>query len=269
MRIDINDAHFLYGGVIILPIFDIKLPAYALFATVGLMFAVIFLYFRIERIDLSFKEYLVCLSICTVSALLGSRIMFVLAMIPQIEITVSNILYYMINGGIVFYGGMLGVLLGVCLFSKIRKKNTKAIMDTIAPAIPLFHFWARIGCLFAGCCYGIPWSWGVIMQDSPDVIRFPVQFVESVCCLLIFIILLYREKKNKWDNNIFVYLIAYGICRFLLEYFRGDTIRGIWSIGMSTAQIVSAIIIIICLIIIIRKCIKNRAVRYKTDEKDN
>ena len=269
MRIKIKDAHFSFGGVIILPIFTIELPAYSLFATIGLVFAVIFIYFRIDKMDSSFKEYLVCLIICTITALIGSRIVFVLAMLPQIGITANAILYYILNGGIVFYGGLLGVLFGIYLYSKICKKSAKKILDLTAPAMPMFHFFARIGCLFAGCCYGIPWAWGVVMQDTPDVIRFPVQFVESICCLIISLVMIFREKKKKTsEGNIYIYLISYGICRYILEYFRGDAVRGIWPVGMSTSQIISALIIIVCVLSIIKNHYKDKKVREEKNEED-
>ena len=221
------------------------MPMYALMATIGLMFAVIFVYFRIYKAGISFKELLLYLIICSISALIGARIIFVIAMLPQIDITLSNILYYILNGGIVFYGGMFGVLCGLYLVSKILHKDYTLVINIIAPSIPLFHFFARIGCLFAGCCYGVPWPWGVVIINTPHVVRFPVQFFESVCNLIIFFILFFKEHKLKqYNGNLRIYLICYAICRFILEYFRGDSVRGIWLQSFSTAQIISLLLLL-------------------------
>ena len=218
------------------------------------------MYFRKDKVGLTFKLYLLYLMVSAVFALIGARLIFVIAMLPQIEININSILGYLINGGIVFYGGMLGSLLGVTVSAKIWKMQSDEIMDMAAPAIPLFHFWARLGCLFAGCCYGIPWHWGVVMQDSPKVIRFPVQFFESVCNLIIFIsILLVERRHGTYEGNLRRYLLSYAICRFVLEFFRGDTVRGIWPIGMSTAQIISLLIVLA----IVSKSLFYR--KYKTD----
>lgn len=204
------------------------------------------MYFRKDKVGLSFKQYLLFLMVSAVFALIGARLIFVIAMLPQIEININNILDYLINGGIVFYGGMLGALLGVVVSAKIWKMSSYEIMDMAAPAIPLFHFWARLGCLFAGCCYGIPWQWGIVIQDSPTVIRFPVQFFESVCNLAIFIsILLVERRRGTYEGNLLIYFLSYAICRFALEFFRGDMVRGIWAIGLSTAQIISLLIIFV------------------------
>jgi len=264
------NAYISFGGVNILPIFTIELPAYVLFATIGLICAVFFLYFRIDKMGLLFKEYIGCIIVCIITALIGARLLFVIAMLPQMEITFNNLIYYILNGGIVFYGGMIGVLFGIIVFSKIQKKDAHIIMNMIAPAIPLFHFFARVGCLFAGCCYGIPWNWGVIMQDSPEVIRFPVQFFECICCLIICLVILFVEKhKKKSDGNLYIYLFSYAICRYILEFFRGDSIRGIWPIGMSTAQIISVLIIIFCMIKIIKKHFINKKERTEQNEEKN
>lgn len=168
-------------------------------------------------------------------------------MIPSMETghIVNDFLHYLLHGGIVFYGGLLGLLLGISILAKIKKDDLKNIYNFAAPAIPLFHMWARIGCLFAGCCYGIPWNWGVIMADSPETVRFPVQIAESICDFIIFGVVMYYEKRLRKDgDNLKVYMLAYAFCRFILEFFRGDEVRGIWG-KMSTAQIIS-IMIILC-----------------------
>ena len=240
-----------------LPTFQIAISSYSLFSTIGLICAVIFVYFRIDKVGLSFKGYLLLLVIGTVFAFIGARLLFVIAILPQIDITFHNVLYYIINGGVVFYGGMIGLLFGISVFSKIRCFDCKTMLDMVAPAIPLFHFFARIGCLFAGCCYGIPWKWGVIMMDSPDIIRFPVQLCESICNLIILFIIIIRERKqNSFSGNITIYLILYAVCRFVLEYFRGDSVRGIWAFGLSTAQIISLIVFIAVFLSVVKSNVK-------------
>lgn len=204
----------------------------------------LFVYFRSDGLTLKFSDLIILILIGTVSTLIFARLLFVAAMIPQIEPTLENIFYYLINGGIVFYGGLFGLIIGICIGSKVLKKNSLEILDVIAPAIPLFHCFARIGCLFAGCCYGIPWSWGVIMEGE-DFIRFPVQAFESLCNLIIFVtIVMYNSRTRSYEHSLKVYLCSYALCRFVLEFFRGDSVRGIWFLGLSTAQIISVLILV-------------------------
>ena len=214
----------------------------------------LYVYFRIGKADVNFHEYLKYLGVSVVFGFCGARVLFVIAILPQIQITADNLIYYILNGGIVFYGGMLGMIFGIGIMSRIIHKDFGVVINIVAPAIPLFHFFARIGCLFAGCCYGIPYSWGVIMLDSPDIIRFPVQLLESLCNLVIFFILVIKERKTKSKcGNINIYLILYAICRFFIEFYRGDEVRGIWFLGLSTAQIVSLTILFLNMMGMVKK----------------
>ncbi len=248
-----------------LPVISLEIPSYALFATIGLLCAIVFIYVRMDNIHLSFRELFIYIIFCAFSSLVFARVLFAIAMIPQIEISVENIVHNLINGGIVFYGGMLGFLLGIVAASKVLKRDSKVMLDFVTPAIPLFHFFARIGCLFAGCCYGIPFWFGIINQGE-DIVRFPVQGVESLCNAIIFFLMVRRNlKKQTYKNNLEIYLISYSACRFTLEFFRGDSIRGIWFGMLSTAQIVSIIVFGFALYRLLQSLQQNKVSNLKLD----
>ena len=90
------------------------------------------------------------------------------------------------------------------------------------------------------------------MTDTPNILRIPVQLFEAVCILLIFAMLLYAERKNSTASLLRLYLGVYAICRFILEFCRGDALRGLW-FGLSTSQWVSLAILGYLLISIICK----------------
>ena len=187
---------------------------------------------------------------CAILGFVNSRILFVIAMIPSMEqVTVNEMFYYLINGGLVFYGGLFGVIEGIIIVSKFICFDARDILNFVTPAFPLFHFWARIGCLLAGCCYGVEWNWGIIIAGGEDIIRFPTQLVESMCNIFIFTNLVLRERNRKvYKHNLLIYLSSYALCRFILEFYRGDQIRGLWYGGLSTAQYISVFILVICCI---------------------
>lgn len=225
------------------------MPTYTLFAMIGTVFAVVCLFVRMEEYRIRFRNLMIYLGTGIIGLLLVARCVFAIAMIPSMkQINWHNFLYYLIHGGIVFYGGLLGALGTVALMAKLKGDKINHMYNYIAPAIPLFHAWARIGCLFAGCCYGRAWSWGVVMTATPNVVRFPVQIFESVCNIFIFIVLIVYEKKyKKQHHTIQIYLVLYAVSRFILEFFRGDSERGIWRC-ISTAQIISIAIIVYLII---------------------
>lgn len=227
--------------VMIPHIAHLTVPAYSLFAFIGLFFMMVFLCCRIQKMRLQFKDFLVLMLFMLVGVGIGSKFVFILTRIPEIltDFSMENVLRIIITSGFVFYGGLLGAIIGIYIFAKKYDMIFSDLADIVAPGFPLFHFWGRVGCFFAGCCYGKKAAWGIALENEPGVPRIPIQLFESACLLLIFFVLLYLEKKS--HNNIpilHVYLFLYAICRFNLEFFRGDTIRGIW-FGLSTSQWIS------------------------------
>ena len=234
-----------------IPVITVSIPTYEIFSTIGAVFAVILLYFRSEAYNIEFSRFLKYMLLAVTFLLVGSRLLFVLTMLPEIT-SVSELLFYIMNGGIVFYGGLLGAIFGVWFCAKLRNEDAGEFYNFCAPAIPLFHFWGRIGCFFAGCCYGIESHFGFPMSFEPEVPRFPVQLLESTCNLLIFISLMLVTRHYKKVNLLRLYLIEYSVMRFILEFLRGDIMRGIW-LGLSTSQIISILIFAVAILSIIKQ----------------
>lgn len=220
---------------------EFVMPSYALFAFIGLFFAMVFLYFRLQKQGVSFYYFLLLMTILVIGVALGSKALFVITKLPEItqDFTIKKTFYIVWTSGFVFYGGLFGAIAGACLFAKIFSAPRGHILNTIVPAFPLFHFWGRIGCFFAGCCYGKEAPWGIALHAEPNIPRIPVQLFEAVCLLLIFAVLIFAEhKENLHASLLDCYLSLYSICRLILEFFRGDTVRGIWA-GLSTSQWIS------------------------------
>ncbi len=169
-----------------------------------------------------------------------------------------------IFGGSVFYGGLIGAIFVFYVYTKIKKLSFGDYSDIGAMAIPLFHFFGRIGCFLSGCCYGIEWEHGLtyshsLVESANGVPRFPVQLVEAGLNLLLFFVLLYLYKKGKANRRILaLYLLIYPVYRFILEYFRGDSYRG-FLFGLSTSQLISVILFVISAAYLIISRIKRKS----------
>ena len=204
----------------------------------GLLYQV----WTMEQAGISSKDAVVIYSVGTACCLLGARLMYAAGRIPGAG--AGSLWYYLRYGGISFYGGMLGSVLSVWISSRILKRDFRRMIDHIILSFPLFHAVARLGCFFSGCCYGIPWDKGIAMAEMPDVPRVPVQLLESLCCFLIFAGLLIIDRiRGTEEYNLEIYLVSYAVCRYFLEFLRGDFSRGIWQDGLSTAQHVSVLIL--------------------------
>ena len=135
------------------------------------------------------------------------------------------------------------------------------------------HF-GRIGCLCAGCCYGIEYHGvgSIVFHNSeytPNGIPlFPTQIVEAIFNFIIFIVLLLTYKKYlKTYKTIGLYCILYSILRFSLEFFRGDIERGIF-FNLATSQWISIIIFITGIVIFIYENKRKDKVNKETIEEN-
>ena len=131
------------------------------------------------------------------------------------------------DSGIVFYGGMLFFLLSVdlCIRRFVLYKWASS-WGLAALVVPLFHGFARIGCYFGRCCYGIEMDGAFFARFFEH--RLPVQLIESGFNFLLFValLLLFYYRKKSRGKLVRVYLWAYASFRFLIEFFRADAVRG-------------------------------------------
>lgn len=227
------------------PYIHIVLPTYGVMAFIGLFTAMLFLYFRKDRYGIEFGDFIKIFISGVIGLLIGSKVLYAVTQIPWLihNFTVMNLLMLIPQSGYVFYGGLLGTIAGVYIFIRITNcGESQKVYNMITPAIPLFHFFGRIGCYLSGCCYGKP------LQSHFDflgIIRFnriPTQLFEALFELMMFILCLIAGRKT----NVYLlklYLVCYSIFRFFIEFFRGDDERGFLFV-FSTSQWVSAIILI-------------------------
>lgn len=226
--------------------YKISIPAYTLFSCIGASIAMVIIYERILNIDgMSFKKYIALIASMGIGVALGSKALFIITLIPDIiaKGSVSYAIKKVITAGFVFYGGLTGAIVGIIIFSRTSKFNFFTISNVVCPALPAFHSFGRIGCLFAGCCYGKQIKHGFYhLWKEPGVYRIPIQLIESVFLVLITILIFWLDKKKIDIPLLYIYLLVYAIGRFIIEEFRGDILRGIW-LGLSTSQWVSMIYI--------------------------
>lgn len=177
---------------------------------------------------------------------------------PNIINSFSDFIDYIVAifGGSVFYGGMIGAAIVALIYVKKNKLNPKEYLSAAVIAIPLFHFFGRLGCFLSGCCYGIEWKYGIVyhhatVESANNIPRFPVQLVEAAVniCLFFLLLMIYTRTKYRF-KTIIIYLFIYPLCRFFLEYLRGDDYRG-FLFGLSTSQIISLLLIVSAIVLFI------------------
>lgn len=186
-----------------------------------------------------------------IGAIIGAKVLFLLISIDDI-IRMKLSLVAVIKGGFVFYGGVIGGFLGLLIYVRMYKLPIMPYLDIFATVLPLGHAVGRVGCFFGGCCYGIPYDGpGCVVYEATagmtplGVPLLPIQLIESGTLVVLFgLLMLVLYKKDSRGLPLWIYCISYSVIRFVLEYFRGDGIRGkfFW---FSTSQWISILIVIV------------------------
>ena len=249
-----------------------ELPLYGLCWMIGIVLAFVVALLLIKRAGLDSFDLATSAMFTLGGVIIGAKLLFIIVSLRTIiELKLSPL--ELIAGGFVFYGGLIGGALGLLLYTKIFKVKLLNIVDVYAAVIPLGHACGRVGCFLGGCCYGMKYdgllsytySEGVLNASTPvGVPLFPVQLFEAGMLLLLFVpmlVLYFKKKPEQTGICGAVYLYAYAVIRFVLEYFRGDKERGSF-LAFSTSQIISLLIIafVTVFIIVLRKKNKAKAV---------
>lgn len=189
------------------------------------------------------------LFICVLlSGFLGSRILYY---ITEFNLVLKHPgIIFDLSDGYVVYGGIIGGILGGYLYCKKKQLPFIKLLDLAVPSMALAQGFGRIGCFLAGCCYGMTTTSaiGVVFPSgslAPSGIpMIPTQLISSCFDFLLFFVLMAFAKHKKVDGQVgALYLILYSVGRFIIEFFRGDLIRG--SVGsLSTSQFISIFIVL-------------------------
>lgn len=288
-------------------IFGRHISTYGVIAYIGLWLIVLYSYL-VNRKSARKKDFFSRAIFIVFGGLFGIIGAALLYQITMFKYTVQGFKYLFtdfevfktyLSGGIVFYGGMIGIFIGLIVYTKFFKEDTREWLMTSIPAIPMFHALGRVGCLFGGCCFGVVDKvTGVVGTLNPDTGYYerganaifhngdiynaqigcyakPIQLYESIGLLLIFIILLVnlfiQGLKPYYYRPMGIYFVLYGTMRFILEFWRGDLIRGIWG-PFSTSQWISLFIVpfgIYCLVCPTSKNILEKCYTAKKKTKKN
>jgi phosphatidylglycerol---prolipoprotein diacylglyceryl transferase len=183
------------------------------------------------------------------SALLGAKLLLVIVDFNYYSQDWSRLLSIYQVGG-VYYGGFILAFLVSLWFIRRKKMNFWQTADVMVMGIAFGQIFGRLGCFFAGCCWGKPapgFPLAVIFTrpEAAEQVGTPLniplhaaQLYESLPMILVFAVLVYSYNRRRFvGQQLSLYLLLYSVLRFVVEFFRGDP-RG--SVGvLSTSQVIS------------------------------
>lgn len=248
----------------IINFFGYEVATYGIIIFIGVLVGIFFAVKYFSKFNnLKSEDVIYCSLYAIIGLGIGAKLLYIITNIPYLIENYNHLdfletIEQLFRGGFVFYGGLIGAILGINIYSKQFKVNFKSLLLTLIPVVPLIHAFGRIGCYFSGCCYGIEYNGigNVIFTNTVfaplNTPLFPTQILESVCNLLIFFIITFTYKKYLYSyKTIALYCVLYSITRFFIEFLRGDLIRGFVFI-FSISQWISIAIFIIGIYIYIQ-----------------
>ncbi|MCI8484065.1 MAG: prolipoprotein diacylglyceryl transferase [Lachnospiraceae bacterium] len=178
----------------------------------------------------------------------GSKILYYTVSIKDILRDPSILLNF--QNGWVVYGGIIGGVLAGWGYCHYKKADFLAYLDLVLPAVAFAQGCGRIGCFFAGCCYGRETDSALSIQYwqsnyAPNGVKLiPTQIYSSIGDFAIaFLLMAYAKRKPKKGKVAAGYCILYSIGRFGIEMLRNDY-RGAFGF-LSTSQLISIFILIL------------------------
>lgn len=231
-------------------------PVYGLIGVSGICLAMAYALFSCRKFGLDRDDTAYIFVFGALGAAAGAKILYLLVSTGDIisdiqsdEMSPELVVNKYISGGMVFYGGLIGALVLAGYAAGRYGKEITDFFPVLIPGFALAHGIARIGCLLVGCCYGIeadiPFS--ITYHSShiaPNYVPLlPVQAIEAVMEIVIFVVLVYAAKRAERKISVlWAYILMYAPVRFCLEFLRGDEARG-GLLMLSVSQWISIILV--------------------------
>lgn len=232
----------------------IPLPTYGVLLAIGLALAIVLASRRARLVELPGDKVADLALWIVLWGLAGAKLLLVFTE-PSYLSSFAGVVALLRAGG-VFYGGLIGALIAAVVLLRRYRLPFFLTADVLAPSVALGHFFGRLGCFAAGCCYGAVCDkpWGVVFTDPQaqeisgtplGVPLYPTQLIEAAFNLANFAFLAWFFRRRPASGAVLgAYLVTYGCGRFLIEFLRGDPDRGFVLGGMfSTSQAIAAVMV--------------------------
>lgn len=231
-----------------------RLPTYGVLLVLGIGLSLVLAARRAETISLPGTKVADLALWVVLWGLIGAKSLLVVTE-PSYLTSLTGALGLLRAGG-VFYGGLIGAVAAAVVLFKRYRLPLLPVVDVLAPSVALGHFFGRLGCFAAGCCYGAQCEkpWAVVfshplaaeISGTPlGVPLHPAQLYEAAFNLANFAFLAWLfRRRPPFGSVLGAYLVTYGIGRFCLEFLRGDPDRGFVLGGaLSTSQAIAAVMV--------------------------
>lgn len=247
---------------ILFKIGDFAIYTYGLTMALAFVIAFGWVFQEARRLGENLDDYYNLCLITLVGGVIGARILYIVTTWKEF----SGHLVRMLNlreGGLVWYGGVLLVAIMIWGYARWKKMSLYRITDIMSAPLMVGLAVGRLGCLMSGCCYGCPTDlpWGIryprsvlLPVEITGVKVHPSPIYEMIASLVIAgVLAILQRRKTREGQPTWILFLLYSVVRYVLEFYRGDQLRGFVIPGyMSTSQFISIPLVIISIIMLWR-----------------
>ena len=239
---------------------------YAVIIATGFLLAVFYGMKRSREFKLSEDNVSGMLLVAFPLAIICARLYYVIFNFKLYKNDILSILYIW-EGGIAIYGAIIGALIGVFIYCRVKKLPIVGFLDIGALGLLIGQAIGRWGNFVNaeafGCETSLPWG----MQIGRGACVHPTFLYESLWNTIGFVILHFYSKHRRFDGEIFwLYVLWYGIGRCFIEGLRTDSLY-FFNTGIRTSQALAGITAVVAVIVLIYNYNKNN--KRKTEVIEN
>jgi phosphatidylglycerol:prolipoprotein diacylglycerol transferase len=216
----------------------LTIASYGFLFALGVLLAILLSFKKAKAENLDLKVFTDFIFYVMLLSLLGAKLLL-LATNLDFYLKYPGEIRYLLTSGGTFFGGLIAGALFTVWFIRRHALSYRVLGDIGGPALALGHFFGRLGCFAAGCCWGREaghFPLAVTFSSAKanfltgvplHVALYPTQLFEALLNLVNFILLSIAYKKRSFKGQVFaLYILNYSLIRFAIEYFRGDSDRG-------------------------------------------
>lgn len=243
---------------VLIKIGPLSVQWYGLMYLCGFVAAYLLANSRRQRLGWSSEDVSDLIFYCALGVIVGGRVGYMV--LYQFSSLASDplSLFKVWDGGMSFHGGLLGVGAASWLFARKKALPFFELVDFVAPLAPLGLFFGRMGNFINQELWGKPTDlpWGMVFSNGGSLPRHPSMLYEAFLeGIVLFVLLwLYSAQPRKVGSVAGLFLVGYGIFRFLVEFVRepDDHIRYIAFNWLTIGQIYCIPMIIFGLYLLLR-----------------
>ena len=217
---------------------------YGIIIAAGFLLAVYYAMRRADQFGLT-QDNIIDMLICAVPlAIIGARAYYCLFSWNLYKDDPIRVLYIW-EGGLAIYGGVIGAVIGLFLYTKVKKVKTSALLDIGGLGLLIGQSIGRWGNFMNREAFGAQTDsflrMGLTDASGATIYVHPTFLYESVWNAIGLLILHFYSKRRKFDGQIFLmYLGWYGLGRMFIEGLRTDSLY-VGSSNLRVSQLLAGI----------------------------